>query len=221
VCASNYANKQFYEGAMDEAKRAECFDKFFTDKGNGLDLSFLRIMGFPHRYYTQNGGWNFAALEEHPHMQILFEARDRGVEQMYYGVLTPPPYMKTSNRAIGGSLKAGFADDLGRMFADFLLHARNTWNLPIDYVAMQNEPHQSGLSYAGCHLSPTQHRDVLLTWASTIQSTPGLEKMKIGAPETSYAKLGVYMDVFSPVQLDQVDWLNHHAYWWEKRSYVT
>lgn len=74
---------------------------------------------------------------------------------------SPPPWMKTSNALIGGTLKAGYEKELARYFRQFI-EAYEAEGIPIYAMTMQNEPNFSPPAYPGMTLTPEQEADLVV-----------------------------------------------------------
>lgn len=223
-CANTHPPATLWEDPFTAEDRELIYDRLWTDKKNGIDLSFVRLSADAHRFYNKSSGWDwdaFKAEESNHRWDLIEQVMIRDVENMYFNLFTPPRYMKTNNNTVGGRLKPEYRDDLGRVFAEFMLYIQEQYGKLIEYASMQNEPHQTGLHYKSCEMTPQEFRDAFLVWSDVIKSTPGLESVKCGGAETSFAKIDDYIDAFSQQQLAKLDWVNYHGYAWRDHTNYT
>ncbi len=73
---------------------------------------------------------------------------------------SPPPWMKTSEALIGGTLKPGYENRLARYFRQFV-EAYEAEGIPIYALTMQNEPNFVPPAYPGMLLSPAQEKQIV------------------------------------------------------------
>lgn len=72
---------------------------------------------------------------------------------------SPPPWMKTSENIIGGTLKAGYEKKVALYFRRFI-EAYEKEGIPIYAITIQNEPNFTPDSYPGMKLSPEQEKNI-------------------------------------------------------------
>ena len=74
---------------------------------------------------------------------------------------SPPPWMKTSGKLIGGTLKPGYEKNLALYFRQFI-EAYTAQGIPIDAITIQNEPNFLPDDYPGMQLSPEQEMQIVI-----------------------------------------------------------
>jgi len=74
---------------------------------------------------------------------------------------SPPPWMKTSESLIGGTLKSGYERTLARYFRQFI-EAYEREGIPIYAITLQNEPNYIPDDYPGMILTPQQQLDITI-----------------------------------------------------------
>jgi len=87
---------------------------------------------------------------------------------------SPPPWMKTSNSLIGGTLKKGFEKQLAQYLRRFI-EAYAAQGIPVYAMTLQNEANFTPRTYPGMKLSWKQERDLALAAYNEFQKTPRLE----------------------------------------------
>ena len=86
---------------------------------------------------------------------LLKAAQSRGVK-LFGNIMSPPPWMKTSNIAKGhGALKSGYEDELVEFILIWVKGIEKYHGVHIDYVNFQNEPNYQA-PYPSCYISPQQ-----------------------------------------------------------------
>jgi glucosylceramidase len=97
-------------------------------------------------------------------IQILQEeAEGLGIGEditFFASIWSPPPWMKTSNSLIGGTLKDGFEPTLAKYYRSFIEEYAKC-GIPIHAITIQNEPNFTPKTYPGMRLSPTQERKIV------------------------------------------------------------
>lgn len=73
---------------------------------------------------------------------------------------SPPPWMKTSDNLIKGTLKPGYEKQLATYFRNFV-EAYEDLGIPIYAITIQNEPNFEPNAYPGMRLSPQQEADIV------------------------------------------------------------
>jgi len=73
---------------------------------------------------------------------------------------SPPPWMKTSNSLIGGTLIEGYEPVLAKYFRCFIEEYKKC-RIPIHAITIQNEPNFTPKTYPGMRLSPDQERKIV------------------------------------------------------------
>jgi len=74
---------------------------------------------------------------------------------------SPPAWMKTSEKLIGGTLKEGYEQELALYFRQFI-EAYGSHGIPIHAITIQNEPNFTPSAYPGMRLSPEQEKKIAL-----------------------------------------------------------
>ena len=72
---------------------------------------------------------------------------------------SPPAWMKTSGKLIGGTLKEGYEQELALYFRQFI-EAYEQIGIPIHALTIQNEPNFTPSTYPGMRLSPEQEKNI-------------------------------------------------------------
>jgi len=72
---------------------------------------------------------------------------------------SPPAWMKTSGKLIGGTLKEGYEQELALYFRQFI-EAYESHGIPIHAITIQNEPNFTPATYPGMRLSPEQEKKI-------------------------------------------------------------
>jgi glucosylceramidase len=91
---------------------AALFDTLF-DTTVGCGLSMIRAQT-PWRLEDASGNWTWTG--DNGQVSFMQEAKKRGVKYFWSAPWSPPPWMKTSNNSVGGSLLPAHYQD----FADYL-----------------------------------------------------------------------------------------------------
>ena len=87
---------------------------------------------------------------------------------------SPPPWMKTSEALIGGTLKSGYERQLAKYFRNFV-HAYEEEGIPIYAMTIQNEPNFLPEAYPGMKLTWQQERDISIAISDEFNREPKLE----------------------------------------------
>jgi O-glycosyl hydrolase len=100
-------------------------------------------------------------------------ARELGREIAFFASpWSPPPWMKTSGRLIGGTLKEGYAGELARYLRQFV-EAYEAEGIPIAAITLQNEPNFTPGDYPGMRLTWEQERDLTVATYEELHDTSG------------------------------------------------
>jgi O-glycosyl hydrolase len=83
---------------------------------------------------------------------------------------SPPAWMKTSEKLIGGTLKEGYEQELALYFRQFI-EAYESHAIPIHAITIQNEPNFTPSTYPGMRLSPEQEKRIALAIYQEFQET--------------------------------------------------
>lgn len=87
---------------------------------------------------------------------------------------SPPAYMKTSEKLIGGSLKKGHEKQLAIYFRNFV-QAYKKHGIPIYAMTIQNEANFTPSTYPGMKLTWQQERDVVIASYDEFQREPKID----------------------------------------------
>ena len=87
---------------------------------------------------------------------------------------SPPAWMKTSEKLIGGTLKEGYEQELALYFRQFI-EAYESHGIPIHAITIQNEPNFTPSTYPGMRLSPEQEKRIVVAIDKEFRE-PGAEK---------------------------------------------
>lgn len=90
----------------------------------------------------------------------------------FASIWSPPPWMKTSENLIGGTLKKGYEQKLAFYFRQFI-EAYAEKGIPVYAVTIQNEPNFLPKTYPGMLLSPEQERDIAVALHKEFADTTG------------------------------------------------
>ena len=90
----------------------------------------------------------------------------------FASIWSPPPWMKTSENLIGGTLKKGYEKKLAFYFRQFI-EAYAEKGIPVYAVTIQNEPNFLPRTYPGMLLSPEQERDIAVALHNEFADTTG------------------------------------------------
>ena len=90
----------------------------------------------------------------------------------FASIWSPPPWMKTSENLIGGTLKKGYEQKLAFYFRQFI-EAYAEKGIPVYAVTIQNEPNFLPKTYPGMLLSPEQERDIAVALHNEFADTTG------------------------------------------------
>lgn len=90
----------------------------------------------------------------------------------FASIWSPPPWMKTSENLIGGTLKKGYEQKLAFYFRQFI-EAYTEKGIPVYAVTIQNEPNFVPKTYPGMLLSPEQERDIAMALHNEFTDTTG------------------------------------------------
>ncbi len=107
-------------------------------------------------------------------MQVAQECEPPQEIKFFASCWSPPPWMKTSNSLIGGTLKKGFEKELASYFRNFI-EAYQKQGILIHAMTIQNEPNFVPDSYPGMKLDWRQERDVAVAVYEEFQKQPKID----------------------------------------------
>ncbi len=158
--------------------------RMFIDPDEGAGFNLFRVCigtsdfsdgrsvsDHPQGYYTyQNKADDTFSIKNDSALKIiqtiqLFqeEAAKLGVGDdltFFASMWSPPPWMKTSNSLIGGTLLEGFEPALAKYYRSFIEEYAKC-GIPIHAITVQNEPNFTPTTYPGMRLSPDQERKIV------------------------------------------------------------
>ncbi|MFH1890390.1 MAG: glycoside hydrolase, partial [Candidatus Kuenenbacteria bacterium] len=139
-----------------EPVRSELLDLAFSIN-NGIGLSIFRVE-IVTSLQPSPGVWNWDS--DRNQVNIMKEAKKRGVKTFIACPWSPPPWMKTNNeRSNGGYLKAEHYQDYANYLSLFVREYKSRFGLDIYAVSIQNEP--GVYPYQSCEWSSAQLRTFL------------------------------------------------------------
>ncbi len=93
---------------------------------------------------------------------VLEEAEKLDQEILFFASSwSPPAWMKTSGKLIGGTLKEGYEQELALYFRQFI-EAYEAQGIPIHAITIQNEPNFTPSTYPGMRLNPEQEKRIVV-----------------------------------------------------------
>ncbi len=131
-----------------------------------------RVSNHPKGFYThQDGEDDEFSIEKDIRLGIVETLRlvrevagELGLSEQvkfFASSWSPPAWMKTSGRLIGGTLKAGYEKRLARYFRNFI-EAYEEQGIPIHAINLQNEPHFVPSNYPGMRLTREQELSLVV-----------------------------------------------------------
>ncbi len=157
------------------AARERAMRDLFTRRGRGIGLSFMRIpMGASDIARTRYSYDDLPAGRTDPtlaHFSIAHDERDlmplirRSLAlnprmRLMANPWSPPGWMKSSGRMIGGTLLPKWYGAFAQYFVRFLEAYRRA-GIPIDYITLQNEPLYLPKDYPGMYMPASTQLTVL------------------------------------------------------------
>jgi len=141
---------------MTDPARGKLLDSLF-DTTIGAGCSMIRAL-VPYNLENASGVWTWTG--DAAQVWMMQEAQKRGVRYFWGAPWSPPPWMKSNNSSVGGSLLSAnyqnFADYLSRYVREY----KNQFGIDMSGISVQNEPHFSP-SWDGCQYSGAQIRDFI------------------------------------------------------------
>ncbi|OXU15630.1 golvesin C-terminal-like domain-containing protein [Sedimentisphaera salicampi] len=155
---------------LTESERQRFYDELL---GFGHGFRYMRLpMGL---FYTglddERKQFEQSWSSQNSEMAEMIE--ESGIEGFNFEYWSPPPYFKSNNKFIGGSLKQfdeAFLTDFGNSIVDDLQYVQENI-APVKMFSLQNEPSVSGAGYGCCEYTDQQYYDTFRVVAPIIKSS--------------------------------------------------